>query len=168
MTEPSLDPPGYVIASPAAVAARLNRLYQMDSANRQYFTLVYGVLDTHEGQFRFVTAGHPGPIRVREYESSRAYSHPAIPVGMMEGSTYVDSVIDVRPGDRLYLYSDGVTDETNDEDEPFGLARLLAALDESRSSTLGESVPSMVGRVVSWRGGARSSDDLSVLAVEMR
>lgn len=167
VTDTSPRPPGYVVARPSEVAARLNRLYQMDSRNLQYFTLLYGVLDTYEGQFRYVTAGHPGPVRVREGEPVQTYCHPAIPIGMMGDSTYADSTIDVSRGDRLYLYSDGVTEETDHKDEPFGLDRLSDTLDTSRSTTVEESVHALVGNVVGWRGDARLSDDLSVLAVEM-
>ena len=65
------------------------------------------------------------------------------------------------------LYSDGVTEESNHLDEPFGDERLLHALDETRGLTLDESVESLVGSVLSWHGATHLSDDLSVLAVEV-
>ena len=167
-----VDPPsgatGITIVNPAEVAGRLNGLYPMDSTNRQYFTLQYGVLDTHNGEFRYVSAGHPGPILVRAGEPPQMYNQPAIPIGMLHGSNYEETVVEMGPGDRLYLYSDGVSEETNPEDEPFGNDRLLQALDAFRASPLDDSVQALVDSVLNWRGATRLSDDLSVLAVEVR
>ena len=168
VVEPDADGQGHVVVGPAEVASRLNALYQMDERNRQYFTLLYGLLETREGLFRYASAGHPGPVRVRPSEPPRMYTQRAIPIGMMDFSTYEEAAIDLRTGDRLYLYSDGVTEETNPDDEPFGDDRLLHALDESRGLTLDESVQSLVDSVLSWSGATHLSDDLSVLAVEVQ
>ncbi|MEE8129422.1 MAG: SpoIIE family protein phosphatase, partial [Vicinamibacterales bacterium] len=132
VTVPSPDPSGSTIVSPAEVATRLNGLYQMDARNTQYFTLLYGVLDTHERRLRCVIAGHPGPVLIRAGQPPRAFDVPAFPIGMMDGTTYTDTVIELRSGDRLYLYSDGVTEETNPEDVPFGNERLFETLDGAR------------------------------------
>ena len=168
VVDPTLQPAGSAVVRPSEVAGRLNRLYPMDSINRQYFTLLYGVLDTQQGTFQYVSAGHPGPIVIREREQPQMYVRPAVPIGMMEGTIYEDHVLPVRPGDRLYLYSDGVSEETNGEDEPFGNERLVRALDASRLAPLNDSVQSLVDAVLDWRGAIRLSDDLSVLAVEIR
>ena len=90
------------------------------------------------------------------------------PLVLMDGTTYADTVIELRSGDRLYLYSDGVTEETNPDDVPFGNARLLETLDGARTQTLDQSVEVLVGAVLSWRGRERLSDDLTVLALELR
>jgi sigma-B regulation protein RsbU (phosphoserine phosphatase) len=168
VVEPDADGQEHLVVGPADVASRLNGLYRMDEKNRYYFTLLYGLLDTREGLFRYASAGHPGPIRVRPSEPPRMYSQQAIPIGMMDVSTYEEAALDLRTGDRLYLYSDGVTEETNPDDEPFGDERVLQALDESRELTLDESVQSLVESVLSWHGATQLSDDLSVLAVEVQ
>ena len=168
VVEPDADGQEHLVVGPADVASRLNGLYRMDEKNQYYFTLLYGLLETREGLFRYASAGHPGPVRVRPSEPPRMYTQPAIPIGMMDFSTYEEAVIDLRTGDRLYLYSDGVTEETNPDDEPFGDERMLHVLDESRGLTLDESVQSLVESVLSWHGATQLSDDLSVLAVEVQ
>ena len=168
VVEPDADGQEHLVVGPADVASRLNGLYRMDEKNRYYFTLLYGILDTREGLFRYASAGHPGPIRVRPSDPPRIYTQQAIPISMMDVSTYEEAAIDLRTGDRLYLYSDGVTEETNPDDEPFGDERVLQALDESRELTLDESVQSLVESVLSWHGVTQLSDDLSVLAVEVQ
>jgi sigma-B regulation protein RsbU (phosphoserine phosphatase) len=87
---------------------------------------------------------------------------------MMDGTTYTDTVIELQPGDRLYLYSDGVTEETNPDDVPFENERLFKTLDGARAQTLDQSVEVLVDAVLSWNGHERLSDDLTVLALEIR
>jgi sigma-B regulation protein RsbU (phosphoserine phosphatase) len=140
----------------------------MDARNRQYFTLLYGVLDTEERRLSCICAGHPGPVLIRAGQPPRVFDMPAIPIGMMDGTTYTDTVIELQPGDRLYLYSDGVTEETNPDDVPFENERLFKTLDGARAQTLDQSVEVLVDAVLSWNGHERLSDDLTVLALEIR
>ena len=155
------------IVSPAEVARRLNAIYPMDPTEGQYFTLVYGILDTLTGHFKFVCAGHPGPMRVRRDGSAEIFDAPAIPIGMMEDTEYTNAVLDLEPGDRLYLYSDGLTEETNAADEPFGRERLDATLKNGLSVTLERSVEALVRDVTTWRGHDECSDDITILGVEL-
>ena len=74
----------------------------------------------------------------------------------------------MRAGDRLYLYSDGVTEETNPDDVPFGNERLFETLDGARPQTVDRSVETLVGAVLSWHRREHLSDDLTVLALEIR
>ncbi len=165
--EPGPGPGERSIVSPAEVAGRLNAIYPMESTSRQYFTLVYGVLDTHTGQLRFVSSGHPGPVRVRRNGAAEIFDVPAIPIGMLDGIEYTDTVLDLQPGDRLYLYSDGVTDETNATDQEFGRDRLRTAVEAGMRGTLEESVGALVDDLTAWRGHDHFSDDITILGVEI-
>ena len=167
VTDPGSAPGGCSIVSPAEVARRLNAIYPMDPTTGQYFTLVYGILDTFTGHFEFVCAGHPGPIRIRRDELAEIFDVAAIPIGMMEGTEYTTAALDLEPGDRLYLYSDGVTEETNAADEEFGRERLGATLQRGLRVTLERSVGALVREVTSWRGHDRFGDDITVLGVEL-
>ena len=155
------------IVSPADVASRLSGIYPMELTTSQYFTLVYGILDTHTGQFRFVSAGHPGPVRIRRNGTAEIVDVPAIPIGMLEGTEYTDTVLDLEPGDRLYLYSDGLTDETNAAGQEFSRDRLRATVKDGLRGTLEQSVGALVHEVTSWRGDDGFSDDITVLGVEI-
>ena len=153
--------------SPAEAATRLNTLYPMESNGGYYFTLAYAVLDTTTCELRFVCAGHPGPVLIRHGEQPRRLDAPAMPVGMIEDAAYEDTQLKLEPGDRLYLYSDGLTEEINSADEQFGDQRLRAAIAESRALSLAESVDSLVRKVIAWRGDEHLTDDVSILCVEI-
>ena len=64
---------GYEIAGVVEVADRLNGLFPFDTRTAQYFTLIYGLLDTESGLFRYILAGHPGPILVPATGRSQAF-----------------------------------------------------------------------------------------------
>ena len=167
ITDPTPQPPGYAIVSPAEVAARLNGLYQMSSHGNHYFTMVYGVLDTQEHRLRLTIAGHPGPIIIRPGRDAELRDLPAFPIGIVQESEYEEMVIDLEPGDRVYFHSDGINEEKKPDAEQFGRQRLGAALHELQGVSLNESLDALVQQVIAWRGDDSFSDDLSILAFEL-
>jgi sigma-B regulation protein RsbU (phosphoserine phosphatase) len=154
-------------AAPAQVAARLNALYPMASNGDHYFTMIYGLLDVHTRRLRFTVAGHPGPILAREGEPPKRLEVSGLPIGMIDEAEFDESVIDLQRGDRLYLHSDGLTEEVNAQDEEFGDERLLGAIADGQGLGLSDTVESLVQRVTAWRGEDHLRDDVSVLAIEV-
>ena len=153
--------------TPAAdVAERLNRLFPYDMATEQFTTLLYGVLDVSTGDFRYVSAGHPGPIHLPAGGSPAILESPGFPIGLAE-EAYGERCVHLAEGDRLYLYSDGLPDAMNRSGERFGDARLLEAIGRGRGEPLGEGIADLLGEIARWRGGERAQDDSSILAVEL-
>jgi serine phosphatase RsbU (regulator of sigma subunit) len=152
---------------PVQVASRLNALYPMASNGNHYFTMIYGLLNIRTHQLRFTVAGHPAPILVRDGRPPERLDVAGLAIGMFDEAEYEESVIDLEPGDRLYLHSDGLTEEVNAQDEEFGDDRLLIAIADSRAIGLQDSVESLVQKVVAWRGEEHLKDDVSILAVSV-
>jgi serine phosphatase RsbU (regulator of sigma subunit) len=152
---------------PAQVATRLNALYPMASNGDHYFTIIYGLLDVRSRRLRFTVAGHPGPILVRAGEPTRRLEVSGFPIGMLEGVDYDELVMDLRPGDRLYLHSDGLTEEGNRRKEEFGDQRLLPAITAGQSLHIDQVPDQLVQRVVAWHGEEHLRDDVSILAIEV-
>ncbi len=151
--------------APAQVATRLNALYPMESNGNHYFTMIYGLLDVHTRQLRFTVAGHPGPILASQGGPPRRLEIYGLPIGMVDEAEYEESVIELQPGDRLFLHSDGLTEEFNDREEQFGDDRLLMAIADSRALGLNDAVESLVQKVIAWRGEDHLKDDVSILAI---
>jgi sigma-B regulation protein RsbU (phosphoserine phosphatase) len=150
---------------PAQVASRLNSMYPMTSNGDHYFTMIYGLLDVHTRRLRFTVAGHPAPILARTGEQPRRLDVAGFPIGMVDEAEYDESVIDLRPGDRLYLHSDGLTEEVNTQNQEFGDERLLSAIADGQSLGLSDAVESLVQKVIAWRGEDHLRDDVSILAI---
>ncbi len=154
------------ITPPAEVADRLNRLFPYDTTTEQFATMIYGVLDTSTGEFRYVSAGHPGPVHLPAGAGPVILQSRGFPIGLAEDA-YGERAVRLAAGERLYLYSDGVTEMMGPAGELFGDARLLEAVGRGRSVPLQESVAVLVGEIERWCGAASARDDISILAVEV-
>jgi len=155
------------ITPPTEVLARLNRLFPFDSATEQFTTMVYGILDTATGEFRYVSAGHPGPVHLPSGADPVILESQGFPIGVADDG-YEERLVRLGQGDRLYLYSDGVPESMNPLGEHFGGARLLQAIGRGRSEPLEKGVATLLGEITRWHGSARPQDDISILAVEAR
>ena len=160
---------GESVVSPAWVASSLNTLFPMQSVGRHYFTFVYGVLNVKTRKFCFVSAGSPGPLVVHADGTSDVHDVPAVPLGMFPDSEYVDTVIDLQKGDRLYLHSDGLYEERHPETrEEFGRARMQEALCAAAGSPFVVSLDNLLQSVIDWHGSEALSDDVAVMAVSVK
>jgi sigma-B regulation protein RsbU (phosphoserine phosphatase) len=157
--------PGPDVVPPAEVAARLNAQLTAEATAGQAFSLLYGVLALDSGELRFVSAGHPAPAHLPREGRPALAGAVGPPVGVGAGG-YRGQAVTLRPGDRLALYTDGVTAARNADGEHFGAARLLDALERSRGRPLPEAVEAVVGAAEAWRGGQAPTDDVSLLMVE--
>jgi sigma-B regulation protein RsbU (phosphoserine phosphatase) len=160
-------PDEFAITPPADVARFLNTHNPMDQEVTQYFTMVYGILDVPSRELRYVAAGHPGPLVVPWNGEPVGNDSTGVPVGLLEEGAFEEARLVLDPGDRLYLYTDGLTEAAGAEDEEFGAERAAAALSRGRSRTLGSSIADVVSEVRAWRGTADLADDVSVLGVEV-
>jgi phosphoserine phosphatase RsbU/P len=152
------------VVPPSRVAERLNRQFPMDRS-RQYFTFVYGIIDVRSGDFQYVIAGHPAPLLLPRVGAPAAVAGGGLPVGMIEDVVFDEHRLILEPGDRLYLYTDGVIEATDAAENEFGVDRLRAAIELHRTRPLRAGLESIVSSVRDWCGG-RQRDDMSLLAVE--
>ncbi len=163
--------PDLRVASPLEVVEALGRRFPFDPETGQYFTLVYGVLDTDRRELRFVSAGHLPVVHLRPAGEPALHASTGPPVGLLPAdllpSRYAESSIRLAPGDRIYVYSDGIPEALDRRDEEFGGERLVSELARLRGRTLEESLSSLVDEVRKWSGGRGLEDDVSILALEI-
>lgn len=157
----------FEITPPAEVAARLNHLFPFESATEQFATLVYGILDTASGEFRYVCAGHPGPVYFPSDSPPVILASQGFPIGLAGDNAYDEQSVRLRAGDRLYLYSDGVPEAMDPAGQQFGDARLLETIGQRRLEPLQESVARLLTTSSQWHGSECPQDDISILAVEL-
>ncbi len=154
-------------ASPAEVAGRMNRRYPMSAETNQYFTMLYGILDLREHTFTFSRGGHPAPILVNRngaHELDQALG-PAI--GILPNASFTETTVRLAPGDRLFLFTDGVDEAANNLGEEFGLPRILEALAEESSNGGGvqEQVRHLRRKVHDFGERLRQEDDITIVAI---
>ncbi|MCY4028104.1 MAG: SpoIIE family protein phosphatase [Acidobacteria bacterium] len=154
-------------SSPAQLTKWLNAEFPVDPEVWQYFTFLCGMLDLATGRLRYASAGHPGPMHVPVDGAPVALEAAGLPIGWFADVEYDEFAVDLTPGDRLYLYSDGLTEAMNDAGDDFGIAGLRGSLAATRGRPLGETVRELRRDVGDWRGRGELDDDLTLLALEV-
>ena len=163
---PAVDGQPRRFARPSEVVKRLNHQLANEHTN-QFITLFYGILDLDTLEIRYTIAGHPGPIITSASAPTRTLDAPGFPVGMFEAAQFDDAVTTLRPGERFWLYSDGLSEATSPDGEMFGMNRLSAELQALSATPLAEGVKTLWQRVKSWTEGESPQDDVSVVALEI-
>ena len=167
LTQDPEEASGYRVNPPARVASLLNAAFPMDPATAQYLTLLYGILDVQAKELRFVSAGHPGPIHGPKDRHVELIQASGLPIGIVPEGKFAEQTVQLSSGDRIYLYTDGLTETTSPDGEEFGTAGLIRALEETRHLPLEENLSATVERATRWRGSSSVQDDLSLLGFEI-
>jgi sigma-B regulation protein RsbU (phosphoserine phosphatase) len=164
--------PGYFAAAPRDVAERLNRHFTFDLAVAQYFTIFYAVLDRAKRTCRYVSTGHPAPLHVTADGQIKVLESSGLPIGIFQPGEagyepFEERTIDLKAGDRLCVYSDGIVELRNKAHTEFGLERLREALRQSRRKSLDQCLEGVLAATTEWRDGGPLCDDLSMLALDV-
>jgi sigma-B regulation protein RsbU (phosphoserine phosphatase) len=152
------------IRPPSEVVFRLNERFHSDDDS--YFTLLYGIFNRMSRSFRFCQAGHPSPILLQCGATARSVGSGGFPVGMMPSMDWEEESITLAPGDRLVLYSDGVTEAKSASGQQFSEEGLLNSLSGGSQSGLHGMLDRLHDDVRTWCGKDEYADDISVLAME--
>ena len=132
-----------------------------------FFTIVYAVLDTDSGRLDYAAAGHPAPLRI----GARGSPDPRVPlgppIGVFDDAEYRQGELSLELGDRVYLYSDGLFEAWNAEEEMFGEERLIESLDAARELPLEHALDSAMTSLLGWSGDRGLDDDVAVIAIEL-
>jgi sigma-B regulation protein RsbU (phosphoserine phosphatase) len=151
---------------PQKVAQDLNHIFQDRSDGEQYFTMIYGVLDLKEQRIRFTQAGHPPMIHLPKNKEALPVGDGGFPMGLFNDVTFDSHEFEIGPGDRIFLYSDGITSVMNPQREPYSMHRFLDFLNKNREKNLDTLLNSLSYELDLWRGSEEFDDDLSILAFE--
>jgi serine phosphatase RsbU (regulator of sigma subunit) len=144
---------------------RLNRFLLERTGGEKYATVFQSLLD-REGNLTYVNAAHCPPIVIRPGGELFELETTGMPVGLIEGAEFSLGTTRLTPGDKLLIYSDGVTEAQNDGGEFFGKKRLRSVVSghaNEGAATLHDAVQEAV---TAFTGGAAQSDDITVLALE--
>jgi sigma-B regulation protein RsbU (phosphoserine phosphatase) len=119
-------------SSPAEMCSQLNRFVLKNTRSDRLTTFFYGVVDTARETLCYSNAGHIPPFVVRQDGTIERLWKGGIVFGVRPDEVYEQAEITFRPGDRLVMLTDGITEAVNNGDEEFGEARVKDVLQESR------------------------------------
>jgi sigma-B regulation protein RsbU (phosphoserine phosphatase) len=152
------------ITRPAEVARQLNEWLLANPAGEKYFTIVYGILNARTRCFRYVSAGHPPLIHAPHDGEPVLLRVSGYPIGFFPEAQYEETELQLGAGDRLFLYSDGLTEATGPAGEQFGGTRLQRAIRAAKGESLETCIQRVTSEVMHWAQNDLK-DDLSVLAL---
>jgi len=161
-----VQPGGERITSPATVVSELNRRFQDKDETTPYFTMIYGVVNTASGDVKMCQAGHPNPFCVSRDGTVENLGSGGFPVGLLANAQYENIEFKLRPGDRLFCYSDGISECMNAEEQQFSTERLVDHLLQSCLRPLAETLTGLRVHLQNWRHGEPFEDDVSLIAIE--
>jgi len=154
---------------PTRVVDALNRML-VDLGDRTGTTvpctLVYGVIDGPTGTGYFVNAGHPRPFLCDRTKCRVLQVGPRNLLLGVEPYEYEEACYQFEPGERLVLYTDGVTDAVNAAGEHFGEARLHEVIDAQVDRSADQCAEAVFDAVDAWRDGAGQADDETVVVID--
>jgi serine phosphatase RsbU (regulator of sigma subunit) len=158
-------------SDPGACLAHTNQTLCAQNPLDLFVTVFYCVLDPATGVLRYANGGH-GPQYLRRADGSVGTLDGAggIALGAMPGVEFPEHAVTLRSGDRLLLYTDGVTEACNSADEAYGPERLIAQIQAHGNARAAFIVERICESVTSFAGTAAQSDDitLAVLAWDER
>jgi sigma-B regulation protein RsbU (phosphoserine phosphatase) len=151
---------------PASAIRDANTLISSDSKSGMFVTLFYGVLDSGSHTLSFVNAGHTPPFHYHAADGSLSELEPTgIAVGILNDADYKQVKTGMDPGDLIVLYTDGVTEAENSNDDMYGVLRLKEVILASHRVPSSDVIQAILRSVKDFTGEKPQSDDITLMVI---
>ena len=155
--------------SPAEILTKTNQAICSNNEAEMFVTVWIGILELSSGKLTCSNAGHEYPVFKRPDGNFELYKdRHGFVIGGMEGAKYKEYEIQLEPGAKLFVYTDGVPEATNAEQELFGTERMMEALNAARDDTPIDILKNVRRAVDSFVLNAEQFDDLTMLCLEYK
>ncbi len=156
--------------SPAEICTRMNdALSGNDNETNMFVTFWLGLIDLTTGHLTFCNAGHNPPvIGCGDKDVTFLEMIPNAPIGIMPGMEYIDEEVETIKGRPLFIYTDGLNEAENKENEQFSDERLLDILRNTPFSSAQQVIELLSAEVEKHRNGAEPNDDLTMMCLQIR
>mgnify|MGYP002509490508 FL=1 len=151
------------------VFTEVNQLLCESNSEELFITAFEGVLDLVTGEFVYVNAGHEMPFICKAGGNFEPYKiRAAFVLAGMEGMKYRAGSMMLEPGDKIFQYTDGVTEATNVNNELYGMERLGTILKKVKNGTPHDILPAVKADIDEFVGKAPQFDDITMLCLEYK
>ncbi|MBR5108971.1 MAG: serine/threonine-protein phosphatase, partial [Clostridia bacterium] len=155
--------------SPAQILTDANKAICANNREDMFVTVWLGILELSTGKVTAANAGHEYPVlRHAGGDFELVKDKHGFVIGGMDGVRYKQYELQLSPGDRLFLYTDGVPEATNGEKELFGTERMLNALNDVRDAAPEDILKGVRRAVDAFVKDAEQFDDLTMLCVQYK
>jgi sigma-B regulation protein RsbU (phosphoserine phosphatase) len=162
------------LKTPAEVLVALDKEFPFERFDN-FFTITYMIINTKTGELRYSNAGHPHSIVMRENEEL-VFLHkggPAVGMGdfrLLSGQVdrFEEGRSQLNPGDKLFVYTDGIVEYQNRDDELYGTRRFCETLEALRGSSINEMVKRSIRSLMNFGLNSKPQDDITLLGLELK
>ena len=159
--------------SPEHIMTQLNEMSCRNNKENIFVTLFVGVLDLPTGHLRFCNAGHERPVLIRQRKDDEKVTEktecvmmdiqPNLPIGLFSDFPYKMERMKLEKGETLFLYTDGLTEARNRQNELLGKERVLDMLKQAATTDPEKLIETIIAGVKDFAGEAEQTDDLTLL-----
>jgi sigma-B regulation protein RsbU (phosphoserine phosphatase) len=150
---------------PAGLMARLNSVMHENSPANKYITVFYGELDPVQHTFDYVNAGHNPPVLFHGSQHSLLTACGPV-VGIISGAKYICKQITLQPEDLLFMYTDGITESQNPEEEEFGEDGVIDFFNSHKNTELEELSRLLETQIREFTHNAAPLDDATLILLK--
>jgi sigma-B regulation protein RsbU (phosphoserine phosphatase) len=152
---------------PDLVFSVVNRRILQDTHTRMFVTVFYGILDPTTGTLTYCNAGHNPPYLLSAQDGNpvQALRRTGIPLGVLEDAVWEQGSVQIAFGDALVLYTDGIPEARNRQEEFFGETRLLEIVQSNLGCSAQDMQDALLVGVHRFMGNASQLDDITLMVV---
>ena len=165
--KPMEHPPYYAITSPGDVLKELEIEYPFERFE-EFFTISYLLINPHTGKIRYSNGGHPPPLLLRKDGGTERLSAGGTVIGVGKLVDFEEGHAKLNPGDRLFMYTDGITEHISSQGETYGEDRFLDELIRTRRKSLDEATRDTLIALREFGGSTLPVDDVTLIGMEFR
>ncbi len=153
--------------NPSEILRNANHQLFHSTSSEKFATMFLGILDLSQHSLVFSSAGHEYPFMLKSSGSHSRLQSGGVPLGVLDGQEYVEKTIKLEKGDCLFVFSDGITDSINIEDERFGEERLEQILLElkARETVPENMINDVFNRSIEHSGQSKRFDDMTAVVL---
>ncbi|HEY0007332.1 MAG TPA: SpoIIE family protein phosphatase [Tepidisphaeraceae bacterium] len=150
---------------PAEVVQRLDSRFRWKSNSQHFLTMFYALYHPATRRLDFASAAHPPAIHLSSENEVTLLESGGLPIGCGDG--YPQQTSHLQPGDRVFIYSDGVTEALNAANVQIGVSRLVPLLQAAKEMSLDDAIRRILQAIEEWTDSKTFADDVSILAFEI-
>lgn len=159
----------YQEMSPKQILHSVNKVLCDHNEAEMFVTLWVGILDLKTGVLTAANAGHEYPVLSHNGGDFTIYKDQhGLPLGSLDADTWEEYEIQMGHRDKLFLYTDGVTEATDSRNELFGMARLIDTLNHAKNRTPAGIIDSVEAQIGVFVGKVPQFDDITMMAIEYK
>ncbi len=159
------SPPYYKIIPPSQVLATLDTTYPIERFEK-FFTMSYMVFNYQSGSISYSNAAHPFPVIVRKDGTLEFLEKGGSIIGLGTGEGFEEGTAQLDPGDRLFLYTDGILEYRNADKLFFGQERFHSVLKDSKDLPLDQALKKVIESLEAFDNDLIPQDDITLLGIE--